>query len=75
MKISPALNKDELGLKTKQLAELSLKNMKVRVFMQCTETNKEEALGKLEWVKSQLLNKCYVEEEISSKRFEEDEEE
>lgn len=43
--------------------------------MQCTETNKEEALGKLEWVKSQLLNRCYVEEEISSKRFEEDEEE
>jgi hypothetical protein len=50
--MSPALNKEELGLKTKQLAELSLKNMKVRVFMQCTETNKEEALAKLEWVKS-----------------------
>lgn len=68
LKISSALNKDELALKLKQLIELSLKNMKVRVVMQISENNKEESLGKLEWVKSQLLNKCYIEEETSSRR-------
>lgn len=75
LKISPALNKDELGLKIKQLVELSLKNMKVRVTMQVSDNNKEESLSKLEWVKSQLLNKCYIEEEISQRRSEEVEEE
>lgn len=38
--------------------------------MQVKDVNKEECLSKLEWIKSQLLNKCYIEEEISSKRFE-----
>lgn len=47
MKVSPSLNKDELGLKIKQLVELSLKNMKVRVTMQVSDNNKEESLSKL----------------------------
>lgn len=69
LKVSPALNKDEMGLKIKQLIELSNKNLKVRVIMQVSENAKEESLSKLEWLKSQLLNKCYIEEEISSRRF------
>lgn len=71
LKISSALNRDELGLKVKQLVELSLKNMKVRVTMQVSDNNKEESLSKLEWAKSQLLNKCYIEEEISQHKSEE----
>ena len=47
LKVSPSLNKDELGLKIKQLVELSLKNMKVRVTMQVSDNNKEESLSKL----------------------------
>lgn len=47
LKISSALSKDELGLKIKQLVELSLKNMKVRVTMQVSDNNKEESLSKL----------------------------
>ena len=38
-------------------------------------SQKEESLGKLEEVKSELLNKCYVEEEITNRRFEEVDEE
>lgn len=34
LKVSPALNRDEMGLKIKQLIELSNKNLKVRVIMQ-----------------------------------------
>lgn len=47
LKVSSALNRDELGLKIKQLVELSLKNMKVRVVMQVSQNNKEESLSKL----------------------------
>ena len=36
---------------------------------------KEEGLTKLEEIKSQLMNKCYIDQEISSRRAEEDEDE
>lgn len=75
LKISPSLNPNEMTLKLKQLVELSQKNLKVRVFMMVKEAQREQCLSKLEWIKSQLLNKCYIEEEISNKRFSEEEEE
>lgn len=62
LKISPSLNPNEMTLKLKQLVELSQKNLKVRVFMMVKEAQREQCLSKLEWIKSQLLNKCYIEE-------------
>jgi hypothetical protein len=56
-------------LKLKQLVELSQKNLKVRVFMMVKEAQRDECLSKLEEIKSELMNKCYIEEEISNKRF------
>ena len=33
--------------------------------MPITVAMREESLGKLEWIKSELMNKCYLEQEIS----------
>lgn len=38
--------------------------------MNVKTAQKEECLSRLEEIKSQLLNKCYIEEEISNSRFE-----
>lgn len=62
-------------VKIKQILELSQRYSKIRVFMIVKASQKEESLSKLEDIKSQLLNKCYIEEEISSSRFEEKAEE
>ena len=64
-----------MTVKIKQIVELSQKYANIRVFMTIRSNKKEEALSKLEEIKSVLLNKCYVEEEISSSRFEKEEEE
>lgn len=64
-----------MTVKIKQVVELSQKYANIRVFMTSRSNKKEEALSKLEEIKSVLLNKCYVEEEISSSRFEKEEEE
>jgi hypothetical protein len=58
-------------VKVKQINELAQKHAKVRVFMGVKLAQKEECLSTLEEIKSQLLNKCYIEEEISNRRFEE----
>lgn len=71
IKVSPSLNKNERAVKLKQIIELSLKFSKVRIVMSIKLSQKEESLGKLEEIKSELLNKCYVEEEITNGRFEE----
>jgi hypothetical protein len=34
----------------------------VRVSMQVSENNRNECLSKLDWLKSELLNKCYIED-------------
>jgi hypothetical protein len=60
--VSASLNQNELALKSKQVAELALKNMKVRVSMQVSESNRNDCLSKLDWLKSELLNKCYIED-------------
>lgn len=58
-----------MTVKIKQVVELSQKYANIRVFMTSRSNKKEEALSKLEEIKSVLLNKCYIEEEISSSRF------
>lgn len=62
IKISPNLNKNEMTVKIKQVVELSQKFSKIRIFMTARSVNKEDCLSKLEEIKSQLLNKCYIEE-------------
>lgn len=64
-----------MKIKLKQIVELSHKNLKVRVYMFVKETQRDQCLSKLQEIKSELLNKCYVEEEISNKRFQQEEKE
>ena len=43
--------------------------------MQVSESNRNECLSKLDWLKSELLNKCYIEDEYStSRRYDQDDE-
>ncbi len=52
-----------------------MKNMKVRVSMQVSENNRDDCLSKLDWLKSELLNKCYIEDEYSTpRRYDQDDE-
>ena len=62
IKISPNLNKNEQIVKIKQIIELSQKYAQIRVFMTVKIEFKDEALSTLESLKSQLMNKCYIEE-------------
>lgn len=41
--------------------------------MQVSENNRNQCLSKLDWLKSELLNKCYIEDEYStSRRYDQD---
>lgn len=64
-----------MSLKLKQVGELSQKNKQVRVVMPVRAGMREEGLSKLEWIKSQLMNTCYLEQEVAAGRAEEDDEE
>ena len=43
--------------------------------MNVKQSQRDESLSKLEGLKSFLMNKCYIEEEVSNRRFEDEEDE
>ena len=75
LKVAPTLSQKELALKLKQVVELSQRHQKVKVVMVIKVAMREEGLSKLEWIKSELMNSCYLEEEIAARQPDEDEEE
>lgn len=43
--------------------------------MQVSESNRNDCLSKLDWLKSELLNKCYIEDQYSTnRRYDQDDE-
>ena len=75
LRVAPTLNQKELALKLKQIVELSQKHQTVKVVMMIKVAMREEGLSKLEWIKSELMNNCYLEEEISARQADKDEDE
>lgn len=58
-----------MQIKAKQIIELAKKNLNVRIFSICKQSQKDVALSKFDYVKSLIQNKCIVERDIKAEEY------